>query len=217
MAERSKRFQSAVLLLALVLLVFLFTAIALSFLPQDLSDIEGRGEEGASAPPSRNLERVLENAANQGIQVTLTEEEINQYIAQKVAGTQEGLLAPSVAYRGTWIRLKEGSAQVVFEREAFNRLHTIAMNVEIEQLVSGNDQMSSNISWAGGRLGQMPVPQGYLMLVMSSYEELATALAPEIRSLKSLLEGKAAIEFKEGEVVFEPRSSGRNDPGLPGF
>ena len=98
MAERSKRFQSAVLLLALTLLIFLFTAITLSFLPQDLSDIEGRKEDATSAPPSRNLERVLENAVTQGIKVTLSEEEINQWIAQKVAGTQEGWLAKSVSY-----------------------------------------------------------------------------------------------------------------------
>lgn len=217
MAERSKRFQSAVLLLALALLIFLFTAITLSFLPQDLSDLEGRNQDGTSSPPSRNLERVLENAANQGIKVTLSEKELNQWLASKVAGTQEGVLASSVSYRGTWVRLKEGSAQVLFEREAFNRLHTIAMNVEIDQLIEGNNQMSSKINWAGGRLGQMPVPQGYLMLVMSSYEELATALAPEMRSLKSLLEGKATVEFQEGKIVFEPRSLGDGDFGLQGF
>lgn len=217
MAERSKRFQSAVLLLALTLLIFLFTAITLSFLPQDLSDIEGRKEDATSAPPSRNLERVLENAVTQGIKVTLSEEEINQWIAQKVAGTQEGWLAKSVSYRGTWVRLKEGSAQVIFERQAFNRLHTIAMNIEISQDIEENNRMSSKINWAGGRLGQMPVPQGYLMLVMSSYEELTTALAPEIRSLRSLLEGKATIEFLDGKIIFEPRPSGSNDIDTLGF
>ncbi|MGJ8725226.1 MAG: hypothetical protein ACSHYB_11765 [Roseibacillus sp.] len=216
MAERSKRFQSAVLLLALALLVFLFTAITLSFLPQDLSDLEGRNEDGTSTPPARNLERVLENAASQGIQVTLTEEEVNQWVASKVKGTQEGVLGKSVSYRGTWIRFKEGSAEVVFEREAFNRLHTIAMNVEIEQLIEGNNQMSTNIHWRGGRLGQMPVMQGYLLLVMSSYEELAKAMAPEMRSLKSLLQGKATIEFEEGKVSFEPRSTD-SDLGIDGL
>lgn len=216
MAERSKRFQSAVLLLALILLVFLFTAITLSFLPQDLSDLEGRSEDGTSSPPTRNLERVLENAASQGIQVTLTEEEVNQWLASKVKGTQEGVLSSSVSYRGTWIRFKEGSAEILFEREAFNRIHTIAMNVEIEQLIEENNQMSTNIHWQGGRLGQMPVPQGYLLLVMSSYEELAKTLEPETRSLKSLLQGKATLKFEEGKVTFEPRST-ESSLGVDGF
>ena len=216
MAERSKRFQSAVLLLALILLIFLFTAISLSFLPQDLSDLEGRNEDASAARPPRNLERVLENAADQGIQVTLTEEEINQWLASRVKGTQEGTLKDTVAYRGAWVRLNEGSAELIFEREAFNRIHTIAMNVEIEQLLRENEQMSTNIHWQGGRLGQMPVMQGYLILVMSSYEELAKALAPEVKSLKSLLEGKAVVKFEEGKVTFEPRSIG-GSPDLSTF
>lgn len=216
MAERSKRFQSAVLLLALALLIFLFTAIALSFLPQDLSDLEGRNEDGTSSPATRNLERVLENAASQGIKVTLTEEEINQWLAHKVEGTQEGVLGGSVSYRGTWVRLLDGSAQIVFEREAFNRLHTIAMNVEIEQFVEGNNQMNTQIHRRGGRLGQMPVPQGYLVFVMSSYDSLMKALAPEVNSLKSVLQGKATVEFEEGKVTFNPRST--NDSlDLQGF
>ena len=204
------------LLLALALLVFLFTAITLSFLPQDLSDLEGRNEDGSSNPPNRNLERVLENAANQGIQVTLTEKEVNEWLASTVKGTQEGVLGKSVQYRGTWIRFKEGSAEIIFEREAFNRLHTIAMNVEIEQLIEGNNQMSTNVHWQGGRLGQMPVMQGYLLLVMSSYEELGKVLSPEVKSLRSLLEGKATIKFEEGKVTFEPRSTD-DGLGIDGF
>ena len=193
------------LLLALALLVFLFTAITLSFLPQDLSDLEGRNEDSSSPPPARNLERVLENAANQGLQVTLSEKEVNEWLASTVKGSQEGILGNSVSYRGTWIRFREGSVEIIFEREAFNRIHTIAMNVEIEQVIEEGNRMSTNIHWKGGRLGQMPVIHGYLLLVMSSYEQLAQAMAPEVRSLRSLLEGKATIEFTEGKVTFEPR------------
>ncbi len=207
MAERSKRFHSAILFLALALLLFLFTAIALSFLPQDLSDLEGRNEDGSSTPPSRNLERVLENAAKQGIQVTLSEAEVNQWLANQLVGTQEGALGKSVQYKGTWVRFKEGSVQIIFEREAFNRLHTIAMNVEIEQTVEADDRVNTRIHRQGGRLGQMPVPQGYLMLVLSSYDELSSAMAPEVASLKKLLQGKAVVEFTEGQVTFRPRSS----------
>ncbi|MDQ8190332.1 hypothetical protein [Roseibacillus persicicus] len=216
MADRSKSFQSAVLLFALILLIFLFTAITLSFLPQDLSDVDGRNADGSSTPPTRNLERVLENAASQGIKVTLTEEEINQWLSNQIQGTQDGLLKNQVQYRGAWVRLKEGSVDLIFEREAFNRTHTIAMNVQIEQLIEGNNQMSSNINWAGGRLGQMPVMQGYLALVMSSYEELAEVMKPEVKSLRTLLEGKALVKFEEGKVTFEPRSSSE-DLGMPVF
>lgn len=216
MAERSKRFQAAVLLLALALLIFLFTAIGLSFLPQDLSDLEGRKEDGSAEAPGRNIQRVMENAAEKGIKVTLTEEEVNQWLANQIVGTQEGALKSTVAYGGTWMRLRDGSVDIIFEREAFERLHTIAMNVEVEQLIEGNDRMSSNIHIKHGRLGQMPVPEGYLLLVMSSYKQLAATMVEEVNSLKSMLEGKATIEFQEGKVIFTPRSTS-SDPSLQGF
>ena len=216
MAERSKRFQSAVLLFAVVLLIFLFTAIALSFLPQDLSDLEGRNEDSTASAPQRDIEQVLKNAAEQGIQATLTEKEVNQWLAHRLSGTQEGMLQNTVSYKGTWVRIKDGWVEFIFEREAFNRPHTIAMSVEIEQLIEENNQMSSDITWKNGRLGQMPVPQGYLLLVMSSYEELATAMAKEVQSLKSMLRGKAVIEFAEGKVTFSPRSANA-DATLKGF
>ena len=208
MAERSKRFQSAVLLFALILLIFLFTAIALSFLPQDLSDLAGRNEDGTITPSERNLERVLENAAEKGIKVTLSEEEINQWLSSQLSGTQEGLLQNTVKFRSTWVRINDGSIDLIFEREAFNRLHTVAMNVEIEQLIDENDHMSSTIHRKGGRLGQLPVPHGYLTLVMSSYRELASTMATEVRLLKKMLEGTATIDFSEGVITFTPRSIG---------
>ena len=216
MAERSKLFQSAALLFALILLIFLFTAIALSFLPQDLTDLEGRKEDSSADTPERNIQRVLDNAVEQGIKVTLTEAEINQWLAQEAVGTQEGMLASAVSYTGSWVRINEGSVEVIFEREAFNRPHTIAMKIEIEQLIEENNQMSSNIHWRGGRLGQMPVPQGYLLLVMSSYESLAEVFVQEMQSLKEMLKGKATIKFSEGQVTFSPRSIGGNS-GLQGF
>ena len=216
MAERSKLFQSAALLLALTLLVFLFTAIALSFLPQDLSDIEGRKEDSTADAPARNVQRVLENAVKQDLKVTLTEAEINQSLSDQVKGEQGGFLAKSVDYKGTWVRINEGSMDVIFERQAFNRAHTISMKIEIEQLLENNNQMSSNIHWRGGRLGQMPVPQGYLLLVMSGYESLAEVMDAEVKSLKDMLRGKATIEFSDDKVTFTPRPSTTGD-NLQGF
>lgn len=207
MGERAKRFQSAVVLFALVMLIFLVTAIALSFLPQDLSDIEGRTEAPETSATPRNIQKALENAFEQELAVTLTEEEINHWLASKVTGAQEGMLSKSVSYEGAYVRLKEGSVDLIFERQAFNRPHTVAMNVEIEQTQVSDNNLDSEIRWQGGRLGQMPVMQGYLVLVMSSYRELAEAMAPEVAALTSLLRGRATVTISEGKISFAPRSS----------
>ncbi|MDP0492083.1 MAG: hypothetical protein Q7Q71_13625 [Verrucomicrobiota bacterium JB023] len=217
MSERSKRLQSAVLLFALVLLIFLVTTILLSFLPQDLSDLQGRKEDGSVEAGGRNLERVLSNAEEQGITVTLSEEEINQWLGTKLAGQQEGLLKGQVSYKGTWIRLEEGYLDVIIEREAFNRPHTVAMKVEIEQLEESSGRMNSQIHWRGGRLGQMPVPQGYLLLVMNSFKALAEAMEPEVSALQSLLEGRGVVTIEEEKLKIEPRDRSEDQRLMQGF
>jgi hypothetical protein len=207
MAERAKRFQRAVVLFALILLIFLITAIALSFLPQDLSDLKGRENAPDETEAPRNLDKVLKNAVEQELAVTLSEEEINRWLATQIKGNQGGSLSNFVTYKGSWVRLKEGSLDLIFEREVFNRPHTIAMNVEIEQITESDDSMNSQIHWRGGRLGQMPVMQGYLMLVMSSYRELADTMKPEVSALTKLLKGRAKVSISEDKISFAPRSS----------
>ncbi len=217
MAARSLRLQSAVVLFAFVLLIFLLTAVILAFLPQDLSDLEGRNQDAKATGKSRNITRVLSNAAEKGIEVTLTEEELNQWLANQINGIQEGPLKDIVSYRGIWIRLKDGSLDLIFEREAFNRPHTIAMNVEIEQLLEEQNQVTSSIHWRGGRLGQMPVTQGYLRLVLNGYRELADVMSPEVDSLKSLLEGRTVVTLKESSITFTPREIGNSIESVSSF
>lgn len=215
MADRVKRLQSAVLLFALTLLVFLITAIALSFLPQDLEDLEGRTAAAEATAPSRNIKRVLENAEAQDLAVTLTEEEVNQWLATQLKGSQEGLLKSQVSYRGVWVRLRKDVLEIIIEREAFNRIHTVAMHVEFEQLLEEGDKMNTQVNIQGGRLGQLPVPEGYILLVMSGYQEIGRVLKEEVSALKSMLMGKAVLEISEGKLTLTPRSTGAG-VDLPG-
>jgi len=201
MSQRTQRLQSAVLLLAVLLLVLLLTSLVLSFLPQDLSDLKGRDE---SSEVPRKLERVLENAAAKEIAVTISEEELNRWISSRLQGQQTGPLQNSVSYQGTWFRLKEGGIDIIIEREAFGRPHTVAATFEIEQLEEGSGS-STQIHWRGGRLGQLPVPQGYLHLVRSSYLALAEALQMEVNSLTTLLGGQVSLSIQEDSLVLRPR------------
>lgn len=202
MSQRAKRLQSSVLLLALLLLVLLLTALVLTFLPQDLSDLEGR--ESTSETP-RNLQRVLENAAEKEIAVTISESELNQWVNSRITGEQTGALKNSVSYQGTWFRLKENHVDIIIEREAFGRAHTVAATFGIEQLESPDSSTSTQIHWRGGRLGQLPVAQGYLYLVRSSYLTLAEALDSELAALRSILGSRVSLTIQDGELVLQPR------------
>lgn len=193
----------------------MITAIALSFLPQDLSDLEGRSTAGEAVPPSRNIQRVLENAEAQDLAVTLTEEEVNQWLASQLKGTQGGLLESQVSYRGVWVRLRKDVFEVIIEREAFNRSHTVAMHIEFEQLLEEGDKMNTKVNIKSGRLGQLPVPEGYMLLVMNGYREIGRVLKEEVEALKSMLMGKSVLELSEGKMTLTPRSSGAGGD-LPG-
>lgn len=212
MSQRTQRFQSAVLLLALLLLVLLVTCLVLSFLPQDLSDLKGR-KDSSEAP--RNLQRVLENAATKDIAVTISEEELNRWMSTRLQGEQTGPLKDSVTYNGTWFRLKEGLVDIIIEREAFGRPHTIAATFKIEQIEEGELGSSTQVHWKGGRLGQLPVAQGYLYLVRSSYLSLAEALKSELSALTTILGSQVSLTIQEDSVVLRPRPSFDNSLFAP--
>lgn len=160
MSRRSKSFQNAVVFLALILLLFLITTTALTFVPQDLSELDGHPEPGQSQNIEvRNLTKVLSNAVAEDLAVTLTEEELNLWLATKLKGTQEGPFAGSVSYTGSWVRLNEGSFDIIIERRAFGRPHTVAMNVSIEQLMGGENSVNTEVRPLGAAWDNSPSPK----------------------------------------------------------
>ncbi len=207
MAERSKKLQSAVIIFALALLVLLLAITLLTFLPQDLSDIEGRNLSGVEKATPRDLKQVLKTGLDRELRVSLTEKEINEYLTEKIKGSQEGPLGKYVSYRGIWVRLNEGSIDLIFERVVFNRPHTIALRISLAQTIDGENRMTSTPDWEGGRLGQLPVREGYLHSVMSSVQEFQEVLAPEFDLIKTYLEGRATISITEDRIDFTPRES----------
>ncbi|NNC87368.1 MAG: hypothetical protein HKN82_02780 [Akkermansiaceae bacterium] len=181
----------------------------LSFDPQDLTDIDGyRVEASLIPPPGRNLGNVLAEAERGGLPATITEREINHYLIRTLKSEQQGLFAEWVKLEGVWVRLEDGVAEVIIERSIMDeRKHTIAMHLEVEQEEEQDGQVSTRVNPTGGRFGRTQVVEGYLYLVLSSFEALAGKYDDELGSLKSMFENKARLEIKEGELVITPAES----------
>ncbi len=198
-------------------------AVYFAAMPQDLSDLRV-DDDGPAARP-RNIRTVLENSLDRGFAVTLTEDELNAWLARTVEAKQGGLLEGHVTLEGVRVRLEEGWAEVILERRIFGRPQTVSMFVRIEQLeTSGGRSIRLLLDGGpyheavpfpprGGRFGRLTVPQGFLLLVQSSFSDLAELFRED--EIHLAFERMARIQFNDGSVTFHPLEP-MDGAGLPG-
>lgn len=210
----------------LVRLVF-FTALAglavavfFAAKPQDLSDLGGRG---AAGNPPRDLKVVLKSAIERGYPLTLSEAEINNWLAHNLRPKQGGLLQDAVKLEHVWVRLEEGRAEVIMERSVFGRPFTVSMYLQAERM-EGAKGVVTEVSLhggpflkdypnppKGGRFGQLVVPQGFLLLVMPAYESLAKVFSEEINlGFRDM----SKISIENDRIVLDPRQT-TGEMGMP--
>ncbi len=229
MADSSKSKSGGGCLGKFLFLVVLLSAgmlgCALFFItrPQDLTDIGGYGPQGKAAPV-RDLKTVLKNSVTRGYPVTLTEAEINQWLGRTLTTKQGGLLAANVTLDRVWIRLEDGHAEVVMERRIMNHPFTVSMFLQVAQTESvkglhteiqlhgGPYHESLPKPPRGGRFGRLVVPQGFLLLVMPAYRNLAALFQEEIHLG---FEEMARIKIEKNRLVLDPRIPGADASGLP--
>lgn len=194
------------LLLALLALAVLGGLTYLTFDPQSLTDIDGYRESKPLLPPQgRDLEKVLESAQKGGHAVTLSEEEINNYILRTLKLEQGGWFMGHVELKGVWVRLEDGVAEVIIERELMGqRRHTLAMRLSVEQTMDENGKVKTMVNFVGGRFGRTRVPRGYLHLVIGSFQSLGRAYGGEIDTLKTMFKGMTRVTIEDGELILTP-------------
>ena len=103
-------FSKLLLLILLAAAVGLGAAIYYAIIPQEGYDAT------AKKLPERDISVVLNNSIDRGYAVTLSEEEINQWLGRVLVAKQDGLLAEQVKFDRVWVRLEEGVAEVVLPR-----------------------------------------------------------------------------------------------------
>lgn len=221
----------------LVFLVMAGLGVAVFFIakPQDLSDLAGR-DAGADGVSARDLRQVMRNALDGGYSLTITEEEINRHLRETLKAEQGGYLSKYVSLNEVAVRLEENRAEVVMVRDVSGWPLTLSMYLRVEQLELPDGRVRTRIfreggpyhesvSWppVGGRFGRLPVPQGFLVLVLSSFTDLASVyrLTDEEREagepLKALdfIDEMARIRVEEGKLVLDPVANGGMPP-VPG-
>ncbi|OYV03657.1 MAG: hypothetical protein CFE26_21005, partial [Verrucomicrobiales bacterium VVV1] len=184
--------------------------------PQDLTDVGGYGPAAALAQ-RKDLKSTLQNSLDRGYEVTLSEEDINGYLSRTLAAKQGGLLGSNVSLDGAWVRLEEGRVEVVLERRIFGHPLTISTYIQITQTVAptgtpstdgvlhGGPYIKDLPLNRGGRFGQLVVPQGFLLLVLPSFQKLADLYKTEV---ELALGRMARIRIQKDKLILDPREPG---------
>lgn len=195
-----------ILLLALLALAVLGGLTYLTFDPQSLTDIDGYRETPALVPPAgRDLGKVLESAYQGGHAATISEEELNNYIQRTLSVEQGGAFQGHVELKGVWVRLEDGVAEVIIERELMGqRRHTLSMFLTIDQQIEEGGQVVTLVNPEGARFGRTRVPEGYLYLVMGSFTSLGRAYGGELDTLKKMFKGMTRVTIADGELILTP-------------
>lgn len=181
-----------------------------TWLPQDLSSLPGYRE----ADPTINISELLRQADKNNTALTLSESDINRYIASTLKASQHGILSPFTKPNGVGIRLHDGYMEIIIERQvASSRMQTVSLFVTVVQLEDPNSPRPlttleyrrndgrDSVATTGGTLGRLSVPQGYMFLVQPAFANLARAYD---ELLSSLIDSGRIINISPGRVDLLP-------------
>jgi len=217
-------FSKLVSLWILCFLASLILALVWIAKPQDLGDIGGYEMTG-EAGEARDLHAVLQASLRHGHPLSLTESEINHWLGRTLKMRQGGILADHVSLDRVWVRLEDGLAEIIMERQVMGQPFTVSMFLQIEQTQdkSGRRTVIERhggryvddfpIPKRGGRFGSLVVPQGFLKLVVPAFSDLAELYREEIRLA---LEAMARVSIEPNRFVLHPRQSTDSATTVPG-
>lgn len=207
-----------------------FVAVTLSWLaislflvmqPQPMHDIDGMDP---AAGTGRDVSTVLRESQQRQTTATLTEEEINLWLARTVEANQGGILGMSLKFERVAVRLSEELVEVVMVRELAGRPFTVSMFISVVQNRDG-DRLDTEVNLHagssrklppvlnGGRFGRLIVPQGFLRMIRPSYITLAEALREE---LDNGFTDMTVIKIEDKKITLDPRKPRRASTARPG-
>ena len=210
-------------LILLVPCIGLGTAVFYAVQPQDLTDLGGYGPAAAKPGTEREMKAVLKNAINRSYPLTLSETEINQWLARTLVAKQGGFLEGKVTLKRVWVRLEDGRAEVVMERDFLGKPFTVSMYLQVARMEGPKGTITEIERHGGpyhkdfpnppqgGRFGKLVVPQGFLLLIMPAYEKLAAAFPEEI---ELAFREMARITIENDRLVLDPREP-MGQQGMP--
>lgn len=165
------------------------------FLPKNLSHIQGYAP-ALTEPQQRNLymESLPALLERQG-QKTFTEEEVNHYLKTRVQGAQRGSFDSLAKFKGVYVDLEPGEAEIYIERTIFGLRNTMSLRMVKNRY---NDQLI----WesAGGTVGKFSMGTKQFDAVVNAFKRLSVTLDEESR----ILTGMRDVTLEKDRITLIP-------------
>ncbi len=200
-------------------LIFVFTisiilgigwVVYQTWIPQNLSDLSGYRQ----ADVAPNIPELLRQANKKNAALTLTENDVNRYLASTLKASQNGILSPLARPNGVGIRFHDNYMEIIIERRiGISTMQTVSMYVTVVQEAAGTSPLpvtrlefcasvdKNNVVSRGGTLGRLVVPQGYMIFLRPAFENLAQAYGD---ILDSIVDSGKIIRISKGRVDLLP-------------
>jgi len=198
--------------------MFVFTLLFLSVIgyglyliwtPQDTSDLV------PAKSASGDLLAEIKATYESGGVLKLDEAGLNRWLQDRVEAKQEGMFGDFVAIKELKARLHEGYMELIIVRDiagylpqtvslymSFNKTRDHRGVTQNELHFSGPELLG--FTRAGGRMGSLNVPQGYLMLSIDAFNHLGSAFEKEISYIMSRMQHikvtKGYIELSRSNI-----------------
>ncbi len=176
-------------LLFLFLSGSLITVCLLMWVPRQLDDIKGLHDDA----PVHDIFATLRQTAGAPYTYSFSESELNRYIKKTCRMRQDGALSIVAHPAHLALKIHDGYGELIITRVIGSHLHhTISVYVSFVytgehaqrrvslQLRPGNED--DGLFPRGGRIGQLPIPQRYMQMVLPSLESLLDVY-PELTKL----------------------------------
>lgn len=138
-----------------------------------------------------NVGQRLAAARDHGGQAVLKEGELNGFLAATLDARQGGALSGMAKVRRVLVRLQPQVAEVIIERELLGTSQTVSLFVRMVPAANNPGALEVTLDGgkllggvpAGGRFGQVRMPQGFVRMVLGSFGQLTEVYAPELALL----------------------------------
>lgn len=206
-----------VYLVVLGALGFIGLSVTFAWLPRNV--VVASSDGVAVTGKSVDLMKRMQAAIDEEYTVTITESEVNDYLAEKVQIAQSSLVGEFVTIESVQAELQEGMIDITIERSfdlpgneredgskrvpVLPFIHTCSMQLKIYSEEPGSDaEGTSVVEFPGGYLGQTQLPGLLVTIVKPSFDVLADALAQEI---ELGFHNMTKVTVSDGVIELDPR------------
>lgn len=193
----------------------MFAYALLLSMPSTLPDVQGSAKILNGQIEKTYLGDKLELAVNSKKTITITESQLNHYLAEKINLEQTGKIGKYAKISGVWVQLEKEKITIFMERkikvergndkdgnkiEAYEQNHIISHTYIVKSSKDADGAIVFKYADKGGKIGKAIAPGLFGMVTQAAFKPLGETFSKEIE----LFKGMVHVYVKENEISLHP-------------